>query len=1249
MTTATILEEELAYIEAGRSKAKPPAQQEHLDPLAFATDPIRDRAAKEELFGLAFSGGGIRSATFNLGVLQALAELKLLTRVDYLSTVSGGGYIGSWLTAWIHRIAQCTPGAGTAGARSGEPIQSPVEQVQEKLRASISDGDRTIRFLREHSNYLTPRTGFFGADTWSAVSIYLRNLTLNLAILVGILTAVLLFPRLLVIGFQAVAGWGEVTARTPVIGAVLGWLPMRAGELVASSAVADWVAVVWLLPAVVMAGINLRHLREAGDEHGWEYALSRQATVLLSIVIPAVVAAFFIAVSMWRAPLAVATQAPNGFHWITHLLAVSGWWIALWLILVLVWQPDAWKRRAEPTPRTAEPAAGTSLPFWVRVLAAGFCVVVSGILAGWLLGLIDRSKISSTDAATWMTFGVPVAIGVISLSAVANIGLMGRLVSEEVREWWARLGGWLLIFALAWMGFCGIALFAPMLRVLPNEVNIPAAGVWAAMTAFGVVGGRSQATSGRNGNRRMEIALSAAPYVFVLGLLVALSIFADWALRWAFLPGSACDPTVDKWTCHWTRMNDIPVETAIALVGCLLGALLLSWRVDVNAFSLQPLYRNRLVRCYLGASHNPRKPHPFTGFDPNDDIRLTDLAAQGHAVRPYPLINVALNLVKSKDLAVQERMAASFTMAPLHCGFYKYYRRTRDYALGRLTLGEAVATSGAAASPNMGYHSNPALAFLMTIFNVRLGMWLGNPRHGKRTVWAASGPRIGLVALLSELLGNTSDDARHVYLSDGGHFDNLGIYELLRRRCRFIIACDASADPHVRFDDLGGVIRKCRTDFGVDISLDTTSLQLDPRSGRSTVHCAVAHIQYPERTHATLVYLKASLTGRETVDVLNYAAGDRTFPHQSTADQWFSESQFESYRRLGYDCARTVFEGVEHDEKALQSLEGTFTSLRERWYPPTGVAEGVFARHAATLDSVNERIRANPRLSFLDVQIVPAWNEFMEGARKSTAARDESAAAHRAARPATNGSAAAAGLWLPDDADARRDGFYLCASVLQLMENVYNDLGLETHCEHPDNRGWMNLFRHWSWCSMLRVTWALTAATYGARFQTFCRQRLDLDIGSVIVKQTSLSHLNFVEQGLARKFTDVKLYGVKLRVLNPDAQPGADASRGSDEAIDFSVGFAAIKGHELVYLRIQDHLRKMGLGRKALRAMMNEGLVKRLSNDQAPVSDHEEVADQEGLRRLFDSVEAEVLPARPGSLEPPARQRDSAVTVPKEV
>lgn len=395
-------------------------------------------------------------------------------------------------------------------------------------------------------------------------------------------------------------------------------------------------------------------------------------------------------------------------------------------------------------------------------------------------------------------------------------------------------------------------------------------------------------------------------------------------------------------------------------------------------------YRNRLVRAYLGASHATRKPNPFTGFDPHDELQLMEIRADKCYSGPFPIYNSALNLVSGKDLAWQERKAESFVMTPLRCGFdtwleqidlqddslapdkspeiYEYgFRPTENYGFKQdgLRLGTAVSISGAAASPNMGYHSSPSLAFLMTLFNIRLGFWAGNPRH--KTSWMNPGPQIGLLYILAELFGQTDDEANYVYLSDGGHFENLGLYELVKRRCKFIIVSDAGCDETFSFGDLGNAIRRCREDIGVEIDLETDHLipilatpnEKNPgvtEGGSKTEkdksdkwHWAVGVIHYelvdPGAEPGTLVYIKTSITGDEPSDILSYHREHPDFPHQTTTDQWFTESQFESYRRLGQHVVEQLFNETPGSSPATYGrLEGNvkttkdvFESLNTRW------------------------------------------------------------------------------------------------------------------------------------------------------------------------------------------------------------------------------------------------------------------------------------------------------------------------------
>jgi len=228
---------------------------------------------------------------------------------------------------------------------------------------------------------------------------------------------------------------------------------------------------------------------------------------------------------------------------------------------------------------------------------------------------------------------------------------------------------------------------------------------------------------------------------------------------------------------------------------------------------------------------------------------------------------------------------------------------------GGISLGQAITTSGAAVSPNMGAAASPALTFLLAVLNARLGIWLGNPGlHGADT-WTRSAPGFGVGTLLDELLGRTTEKSPYVYLSDGGHFENLAVYEVIARRCRYVIVSDAGADPDYCFDDLANLIRRVRIDFGVEIEFPA-GVRIGPR-GTGVGRWAVGTIRYsavdPLADDGVLVYLKPALLGDEPVDIANYARAHGTFPQESTVNQWFDTAQFESYRTLGLHTAASLW------------------------------------------------------------------------------------------------------------------------------------------------------------------------------------------------------------------------------------------------------------------------------------------------------------------------------------------------------
>ena len=327
---------------------------------------------------------------------------------------------------------------------------------------------------------------------------------------------------------------------------------------------------------------------------------------------------------------------------------------------------------------------------------------------------------------------------------------------------------------------------------------------------------------------------------------------------------------------------------------------------------------------------------------------------------------------------------------------------------GGLSIGRAMAISGAAASPNMGYHSSPLVAFAMSFFNVRLGWWLPNPRVPTEVVahaeadrahphaggkedrdargrddasgdagakakadaqqayetWERDEPR-AVETLLAETLARTHEGSEFVYLSDGGHFENLGLYEMVRRRCRRIVVVDATQDPGYCHEDLLSALRKVRIDFGISIvfPLGLPTAASCRRHGHpwalGQVHYADADGCEPPGVilPGTILYLKPALWDALPPDVLRYAETSRpkkavlplrdrsgepeaSFPHQSTADQFFDEAQFESYRLLGLLTVLQAF------GEAGRWPEGSGPDHREP-PPPVAASPGVGTRPAA--------------------------------------------------------------------------------------------------------------------------------------------------------------------------------------------------------------------------------------------------------------------------------------------------------------
>ena len=831
----------------------------------------RIHALPEKRTALCISGGGIRSATFGLGVLQGFARAKLLDKFHYLSTVSGGGYIGSWLTSWIHH---------------SENDPTLVANELSKLPSSTTLPEpKALRHLRDYSSYLSPRLGLLSADTWTLVAVYIRNLLLNWLVLIPLLAGALMTPRLY---------------------------------------------------AAVVRNVNTRKME---PDNFW---------MLMLLIIAAVLGAIAISyIGFNRPSTSKSNRSQTGFLWLCLLpLSLSAslvtiFWagitdtegrnfpmlyflifgVGINLVGFIVWSIAA---AIKPTP-------GRKRKALLELLA----VLVAGGVAGWLLWLASSARFLFLEGgeiklAAYVCFALPMVLAIFTLSAMLYVGLISFITDDEDREWLSRSDAWVLIVIFGWCAISALVLYGPIGLGKAQEWVISIGGVSGLIS---ILVGRSPSSKGSDKKAEkpslvsliMSKALVIAAPLFIVFSLTLLTLADTALMRLCYAAHFvSVDPQqigVDYYSHLETVFSARFWPDVSVAAGLIALSSLMAFFVNINRFSLHAMYRNRLIRAYLGASNLNPHPNNFTGFDQNDNIAMHKLWPSDKSLHVRKsllhVVNMTLNLVSGSNLAWQERKAQSFTTTALHSGSWCLgYRDSEKYGDG-ISLGTAMAISGAAASPNMGYHSSSVLSFIMTLFNARLGWWLGNPGPAGDNTYDKEGPFWALKPLIAEVFGLTDDHHSYVYLSDGGHFENLALYEMVRRRCHLIVVSDGGCDKKYNFEDLGNAIRKIRIDMGIPIDFKN-EMRIFPRSeddkrNSAGRYCAVGDIKYSTvdgpGTDGYLLYIKPAFYGCEPRDVYEYARNNPDFPHQTTADQFFNESQFESYRALGTYVFERLTEG----------------------------------------------------------------------------------------------------------------------------------------------------------------------------------------------------------------------------------------------------------------------------------------------------------------------------------------------------
>ena len=602
------------------------------------------------------------------------------------------------------------------------------------------------------------------------------------------------------------------------------------------------------------------------------------------------------AFTIWANPNSTALEETKIGDYSVHLpIPVHHFGLTLYSLLAFVillafwalWRSTPWRRAVSDTGFGAR-VFGLLL---LGILVVAFCELQPSLLDGMIkLAHISGGEINETvsTVSSWLkrVAGLFAMIGTV-------VGFLGRILSD----------------------------------VLKRNTEKPGFSAFATRIAIKLA---------------MYVAGAAVP----LALWVAYLYLSFWGIQdWT---GTTCaDPA--PWLT--ALAGNVPfaggnIVGAYLMVGIL--TFVISWSLSPNANSLHQLYRDRLSKAFLFDPSRREVTRIFphlkaeTGAEsdallrnsdlrPLNTLRVSELRPE---LAPYHLINTALNIEASKYANRRGRNADFFIFSPLFTGSAATgYVETplMEKKMPDLTAGTAMAVSGAAASSNMGSDTIKPLVPTLAILNIRLGYWITNPLKvagalKKALLWRI----VDRFYFAKELFGFMKEDSGTVYLTDGGHIENLGLYELLRRRCKLIIAIDAEADPDMSFGSLVTLERYARIDFGVRIDLPWAALRAtsldaseellkngDQAPGNAThgPHCALGTIYYPRKagemddTNSTgvLLYIKSSFSGDENDYVVDYKRRNPDFPHETTLDQLFTEEQFEVYRDLGFHAVNQAF------------------------------------------------------------------------------------------------------------------------------------------------------------------------------------------------------------------------------------------------------------------------------------------------------------------------------------------------------
>lgn len=775
-------------------------------------------------------------------------------------------------------------------------------------------------------------------------------------------------------------------------------------------------------------------------------------------------------IAMWTAWLSVAQATLLGLITTFCILTIviSLWQAALWLlvrwpavascicfVIVAIWTEYLWaKQQPEPKYETHERLA---------------VIVASGFEAVTVLGLGEFLRRSSFLGFLWArgpAWLAPQAralsIGSLSYFGAGALALFAgafldclfrgerrRAAARVAMHAYQRATGRVFGLAIVWsmvaaVWALGVVLTEHGAAALVSTATTSAVAVAAFWKFRDWINdfAAEVASADKRSVLREALPRGLAVVAVATMLLAAIPATIHLARMVDALPRAGAPAASDAYPGAWSW-------TVIAVLA--LGAgLFLLMALDPNRSGLQGFYQEKLARTFLSSSVGREpKDDRFTQTRDGDDYALTDLPV----TRPIHLVCCTLNDTSGDKLANLSLNAWSATLSRQGLAYQNVCASTPN-----ITLSQALSASAAAFNPNMGFWTTrfgKASTLLMAVLNLRLGLWLfvGN-KPGKLV------QRTQLH--LKEMFGLVKIPTRdgYVHLTDGGHFENLGLYQLVRRHCRYIIVSDCTADPKFEFVDLGNAIRRIRADFGVEVKIDYRRLA-PAEGGLSRQHVVVGTVRYGSGDRGILVYLKSSLSGDESANVLQYKVSNPSFPHDGTINQFYSESQWESYRRLGKHIARAAVRAA--DALPGQRTRGQlFGRLWKTWFP-------------TPLDMT----LSNPDLTQRWVELLKRVLEVGTVQLRKELFPELESAGETFAEP-------------PNAEDRSYRTVLLIHEATTLFEDVWDGGAFEAAWDHPLKRGWVNAVERWTLCPTFQRWWPLIKPMYSPRFTKFLEDRTSI-------------------------------------------------------------------------------------------------------------------------------------------------------------